>query len=954
MASSKKITSQEVIQDNIFESNIKSAEAFDVALKNLIEGLKLTKKESDKFLKDNKNPATAKQLSDVNNKIEESVKLRKALNDVEKLKVKLDQQKAQFAEKENKTTKTRIQLTDKEIKQAEVRKILEKQRITSLKALAVLESNQLGLETKLVASNTLLRIQREKLNVADKNYAKDLAKINSQIDKNNALINKNADQLKQQKINVGNYTRSIHSAINETGIFNSTLGNLIVSLRGLVVSQDAAATGAARFGNVLKATGIGLIIAAIAGLTSAIKANQNALDGLSIITGKVKDFFTQGRTNYAETAKALIELRNETLKYKLALQDLALDEEDFRKRSDDVTLSFSERNKALKEAEDLQKKIAELNVSQAKKELDLLKNQIDLNGRNADDLEKINEAQLKYNDALDKQSDLLTIDIPLAIRKRKGEELQAEIDLLIGKKTSATAQLTLLNKQANDEKGIIDERKAAYMNLQAEIDKNFNLQIETFNKYSNVILKTEQARKLLAATSKEELSKELLALGLNVAEQNTLATIITKTQNAQIEAGETKNKIIQDELDLKNRIAEIDREISKLKRDDAIYDKEITLKQEQEKTNLLEQQVLAGNEKIDILKEQRTIEQSIENEIIQKRREDLTKQRNDDVERTKEKTLQKEEETAELLKIETKYQIDLENLDEEGQRLHREQLKKELDFQKQINRQKTEVVLGELSKVTAATSAELDKRSEREQEAFDRSIDKRKETIDRQKDLAAQGLDNELAFQEAKLAKEELARKEAQEKADREKEIAQLTEAYFNFLNARLSQPGANPLNASALAASDTFLAKGVAKGLVQFALEGNEDVQPLPGMKATKGKDSIPFLLAPGEGVVTEEGNKSNPGVVKALNKGVFDKMFMPRMHFDEAVKSVNSSTAENIYNSMLIQQNSEILKTMKKIEAKPVQKVDVDGLKGIITETTYNSGMTTKIYHKLPVRKA
>ena len=262
--------------------------------------------------------------------------------------------------------------------------------------------------------------------------------------------------------------------------------------------------------------------------------------------------------------------------------------------------------------------------------------------------------------------------------------------------------------------------------------------------------------------------------------------------------------------------------------------------------------------------------------------------------------------------------------------------------------------LSMLEDVTKALIIELDKRSEREQDAFDRSIDKRKETIDRQKDLAAQGLDNELAFQEAKLAKEELARKEAQEKADREKEIAQLTEAYFNFLNARLSQPGANPLNASALAASDTFLAKGVAKGLVQFALEGNEDVQALPGMKSQKGKDSIPFLLAPGEGVVTEEGNKSNPGVVKALNKGKFDELYMPRMHFDEAVKSVNSSTAENIYNSMLIQQNSEILKTMKKIEAKPVQKVDVDGLKGIITETTYNSGMTTKIYHKLPVRKA
>jgi hypothetical protein len=41
-----------------------------------------------------------------------------------------------------------------------------------------------------------------------------------------------------------------------------------------------------------------------------------------------------------------------------------------------------------------------------------------------------------------------------------------------------------------------------------------------------------------------------------------------------------------------------------------------------------------------------------------------------------------------------------------------------------------------------------------------------------------------------------------------------------------------------------------------------------------------------------------------------------------------------------------------MKKIEAKPVQKVDVQGL--FIRETVVTGGMTVKIYHQRPSRKA
>ena len=57
-------------------------------------------------------------------------------------------------------------------------------------------------------------------------------------------------------------------------------------------------------------------------------------------------------------------------------------------------------------------------------------------------------------------------------------------------------------------------------------------------------------------------------------------------------------------------------------------------------------------------------------------------------------------------------------------------------------------------------------------------------------------------------------------------------------------------------------------------------------------------------------------------------------------------------MYNSLLVQQNNEILSTLKAIESKPTQQVHVDTF-GNLVETIYQQTEKTIITHKMPKRK-
>ncbi|MBK9218584.1 MAG: hypothetical protein IPL70_09250 [Uliginosibacterium sp.] len=131
------------------------------------------------------------------------------------------------AEREAKRKKALADMTDDEIKAEIIRKRQDEARIKRLKDEAIMLDDQAGAIEKLVARNRQLARERDSMTDIYSDEAKEKIKaINDEINANNEVISENSDKLKQQKMNVGNYTDSILSALNSTNSFGSSIEGL--------------------------------------------------------------------------------------------------------------------------------------------------------------------------------------------------------------------------------------------------------------------------------------------------------------------------------------------------------------------------------------------------------------------------------------------------------------------------------------------------------------------------------------------------------------------------------------------------------------------------------------------------------------------------------------------------------------------------------------------------------
>ncbi len=185
----KKVKHSDLFENGIFEKDLPAIEAQIEALNLLEEKYKNVLKASAKI--DAKNVKSKKAIDEFTKATKESRDAVEGLQVVEKQKIKAQ--------------KKIIELTDKELKSKISLQRANKERRDSLKAEIVLNDKLAGTEEKLLAKNTLLRLERNKLNTTTKQGAQRLKEINLALDRNNAIIDKNSDKLKKQKRNVGNY-----------------------------------------------------------------------------------------------------------------------------------------------------------------------------------------------------------------------------------------------------------------------------------------------------------------------------------------------------------------------------------------------------------------------------------------------------------------------------------------------------------------------------------------------------------------------------------------------------------------------------------------------------------------------------------------------------------------------------------------------------------------------------
>jgi hypothetical protein len=1040
MAESKKVQSSDIISDDLFVEQIKNAKLFEAEIDKLVLGLKEINKETTKTLKSNKDPKNSKQIKEVTKALEDKKKVDEAIVKLEEKKIKV-QEKSKL-------------LTNEQIKQNAVNKAIAKDRKAELEALAIIESKLLGTEQKLLAQQTLLRLERKKLNEADKDYAVNLARINKSLDENNAKISANSDKLKQNSMNVGNYTDSVREAINSSDLYSDALGkmnqsnsilvsgfqNLSGQLKGIRESFASADSFGKKLGVTLKAIGIGLLISAIASLGALFKSSREGGQQFAIIVARISAYITilvgnlakagEGLLQFGTALKALfsgdfaeaskqaseatdkisksfdgtskrveeqvklmVDLTKKTYEYEnairslsLTLQKVSLDEEDYSEIASDETRTLQERNLALIKSTKLRIEASKISLDIAKKQKELaldavladlkaqqvsekeierlkkkgaeyiLTNNI-VNKASEDNIKALEESVKTQIDAEDKLADLPRQE-NARLRARLQSETEFSIELILKKKLAANSEIQILTNQIADEKNQLSERSLFINQLRA---KELSNQQEQFDLFNKGIEEENKLNEKGDADLKQRVNfKELIAIkdaillektikGLKIAEgQRALVAKIVKTaQDSEIENSQRVLDQTEKEIALKERVLKLEKETLQIRKQVEID----VLKDSQEQqlelldeynTKVLNAENVFNNELLLLRKKAFDDSQALKNQEFEARTKQLTDNAEEQKRQIDLSLVQDEEKAKTKLKVDEQLNADLKRLELEKNKALRDANKKETEELKQIEIKKTTLIVNELQKVTSAVSEELDNQNNLRNLKADKEIQKTKTSIDRQRELAEKGAENTLAFEEAQLAKRELKQQEALEKQARQKELIQLTEAYFNALNARLTEVGGNPDTAPVRALGDVLIAKGVAKGIVQFAKDGNEMVTP-SGVGGQDGVDDIPFMLTKGEAVIPKKANIENHDAVKSLINGNFEQLYKPVYE--------NKDTASNIYNSLLIQQNDKIISKLDDLIAKPVQQVDVDSM-GNIRESILKQVQKTVIIHKQKTR--
>lgn len=246
--------------------------------------------------------------------------------------------------------------------------------------------------------------------------------------------------------------------------------------------------------------------------------------------------------------------------------------------------------------------------------------------------------------------------------------------------------------------------------------------------------------------------------------------------------------------------------------------------------------------------------------------------------------------------------------------------------------------------ITDGVKDGLKTRSDLRQQADQFDIEQQKLNIETQTKLAAAGKGNNLADAQAKYAQAQEKKLQDAKKAERVQADIAVVQTFINALDS--GKPIFEALGeAGAVKAIIAQLVSG-------SAYEGLEDTGTV-GNPLDKNGGRI-MMLHNNEGIVNAEGKSEVPGLVTAINKdglqGVQDWAFenIYRQQFDAA----NVSTTyikESSHDEMLANRLEKKFDLLQKaIESKPTQRIEVDGLKGVIEEVR-EGNMTRRTNYKL-----
>lgn len=158
---------------------------------------------------------------------------------------------------------------------------------------------------RLRAENRRLTQERNKVNISTEEGRKEVEKLNASIDKNTNLIKTNSTALEKQRLNVGNYSKSIEEAAGNINIAGQNTGQLTAKLSALASPVGIAVGLFTALGAAYARSSIG---------AKDLEFAQNQLSAsVTIITDKFAGLFS----SVEDGEGALSKLLNTALKFSI-------------------------------------------------------------------------------------------------------------------------------------------------------------------------------------------------------------------------------------------------------------------------------------------------------------------------------------------------------------------------------------------------------------------------------------------------------------------------------------------------------------------------------------------------------------------------------------------------------------------------------------------------------------
>lgn len=775
-------------------------------------------------------------------------------------------------------------------------------------------SKQLNENKKMVKD---LLASGKELSESDKNLIKRTQELDAKLKE----IDKTVGDTNRE---VGNYKGAIKDAFNESGLFSTGIGRLVVGLGHLKERFEENSKSSNKFSANLKLGLAGGITLAVVALKELAEINQTVKDGFENFVASLKDLVSSGN-EYQKLNELTRAFKYEVIQLNEELQKATLNQEDFNEISNDTTIGYKERNAALKESIALGQKRAEISVTIAQKELDIANQAIAAEKSNTftgktsiELLQKRGEAQEKLNAAIDAQNDLTRQNAAIERQRRVDEAVDA-VELLRSKKLAYDQQANQLEAQLKNEKLQSEERRIVAQKLLSVQNQTTAEEIALFKKKTGIQF---EENKLLEQSDRVKLANQLRsitqineegkAVGIGEAAISELAKIVKEYQENRINNGKAIAEIDKEEIANTQKISILKKEISGIQNQllidiqaaDIDQAKAFAQKNPTIKNFERVKELIADETK---LKKQALVDQSVIDQENARNNIDDKEVEAEEIKKIKEKLV------ADLARLDLGYIKSVEDVDNEA-----------LEARKKRAKEMADTIINAIESV-------LKRENELTEAALDRNIEMRKSNIQQQQSLAERGLDNQLAFEQAQLAKAELAKAELAKKEQRQKEALALMK----------------------LIADDGFV-----KGSIEFALakaiagsfkDGVEDLEG-PG---TETSDSILARLSKGESVATASATRENPGLVTAMNKGKVDEYFknelLPGYMTETGINT--GSFARNVANSAMIHElvsvKEEIKGLKQVIQARPVHQSEITKA-GDVIETKIANGLRTVILHK------